>query len=66
MNVDKKLNLNMEEIKIIKQLIEKDVIETQDKANIIMKEKKSKIEDYEETIDRISILKYTLMKLKGI
>tara|TARA_R110001583_G_scaffold20915_1_gene79747 strand:+ start:1138 stop:1338 length:201 start_codon:yes stop_codon:yes gene_type:complete len=66
MNVDKKLNLNMEEIKIIKQLIEKDVIETQDKANIIMKEKKSKIEDYEETIDRISILKYTLTKLKGI
>ena len=56
----------MEEIKIIKQLIEKDVIETQDKANIIMKEKKSKIEDYEETIDRISILKYTLTKLKGI
>ena len=66
MNVDKKLNLNMEEIKIIKQLIEKDVIETQDKANIIMKEKKSKIEDYEETIDRISIMKYTLTKLKGI
>lgn len=66
MNVDKKLNLSIEEIKIIKQLIEKDVIETQDKANIIMKEKKSKIEDYEETIDRISILKYTLTKLKGI
>tara|TARA_Y100000004_G_C8611693_1_gene284970 strand:+ start:181 stop:381 length:201 start_codon:yes stop_codon:yes gene_type:complete len=66
MNIDKKINLSIEEMKIIKQLIEKDIIETQDTANLILKEKKSKIEDYEERIDRISILKYTLMKLKGI